>query len=114
APLLLLALLRCRLAFETTVHRVDRRGQSRRVLAFAKSRRDHVANDLTRDDVGNGPFEPVADLEPELPVLREDDQDDAVAQLLLPDAPFLRELDRHVLEAFALERGKDRDRHLRA
>src|SRR5262249_3274473 len=42
--------------------------------------------------------------EAHLPVVGEDQEDDAVVEALLPDAPGLRQSDREVLEALTVER----------
>ena len=56
--------------------------------------------------VGERVFQSVADLDPHLPVADEDQEDDAVVQRLLADAPGLGEADRIILEALASGREK--------
>ena len=57
-------------------------------------------------------LEPVADLDAHLPVVEEDQEDDAVVEALRADPPGLGEPDREVLEALAVERAEDGDDHL--
>src|SRR5207247_3762555 len=57
-------------------------------------------------------LETVADLEAQLPVLGEDHEEHAVVEPLLAEPPLLEEPVGDVLEALALERAEDRDRHL--
>src|SRR6185503_18143582 len=71
-----------------------------------------LAQDGGRDGVGESALQPIADLDPHLPVVEEDQEDDAVVEALLADAPCLGEPDRIVLEALPLEGAEDRDHHL--
>src|SRR5262245_34544945 len=81
-------------------------------LPFPKARRHHLAQDLARQRIRQPGLEPIAHLEPHLPVIDEDEEDDAVVQALLPDTPGLGEPDRVVLEALPFERAEDRDHDL--
>jgi hypothetical protein len=64
------------------------------------------------DSVGEAAFEAVADLDPELPVLDDDDEDHTVVEALPADPPLLGQADADVLEVLALERAEDRHRDL--
>src|SRR2546426_333995 len=81
---------------------------------LSEARRDHLADDLAGGGVGHDRLEPVADLEAKLPVLDEDDEEHAVVEPLLAESPLVEEPVGDVLQALALERAEDRDRHLRA
>src|SRR5438128_2236705 len=81
---------------------------------LSEVRRDHLADDLAGGCVGHDRLEPVADLEAQLPVLDEDHEEHAVVEPLLAESPLVEEPVRDVLQALALERAEDRDRHLRA
>src|SRR5439155_19309088 len=70
--------------------------------------------DLAGDRVGDDGLEAVAHLDPELPVLHEQNQEQPVVEALLAEPPLLEELVGDVLEALALERRENRDRHLGA
>src|SRR6266545_436157 len=76
-------------------------------LALAEARRHRVAEYLARQRVREPGLEAVADLEAHLPVVEEDQEDDAVVEAFLADPPRLRQPNRVVLEAFALERAED-------
>src|SRR5262249_5530180 len=78
-------------------------------LALAEARGDHLSKGLARQRIGELGLEAVADLETHLPVVHEDEEDDAVVEPLLPDAPRLSETDGIVLEILPLQRSEDRD-----
>src|SRR5439155_14084765 len=59
-------------------------------------------------------LETVADLDADLPLLRKDEEDQAVVVLLVANFPSLRAVDREIFERFILERGEDVDDELRA
>jgi hypothetical protein len=75
---------------------------------LAEPRSDHVPDDRRGDGVGQGRLQPVAHLEPHLPVVQEDQEDHAVVEPLLADPPRLGETDGEVLEVLAFERPEDR------
>src|SRR5262245_2376532 len=79
--------------------RVDARLDPARVVVLAKPRNDLVVDDPFRGHVGDGPLEAVPDLDPDFPVLREDEEDGAVVGLLLTRPPLLRGADGEVLES---------------
>src|SRR5215468_8258812 len=81
-------------------------------LPLAEPWRHDLAQDLARQRVRQPRLEAIAHLEPHLPVVDEDEEDDAVVEALLPDAPGLGEPDRVVLEALSFERAEDRDHDL--
>src|SRR5437867_3436491 len=57
-------------------------------------------------------LEPVTDLEAQLPILDEDHEEYAVVEPRLAEPPLLEEPVGDILDALALERAEDRDRHL--
>jgi len=67
---------------------------------------DFVIDDPSRVQVGEPALEAVPDLDPHLPVVPGDKEDDAVIKLLLPDLPGLGDLHGILLQHFALE-GRD-------
>src|SRR5262245_6220340 len=106
---------RARLAFAgPLVDRAGRRLDAGRVAVLAKAGRDGVPNDSGRDRVGNRRLETIADLQAYFALGEEDHEDHAVVEALLAYAPALGQLDREVLEIFALGRAKDGDGHLDA
>src|SRR5947209_5397018 len=106
--------LRRRPAADPREHRVHRGVEAGGVALLAEARRDRVADDRGRHDVGDHRLEAVADLDPQLALLQEDDEHDAVVDALAADLPLFGEADGDVFQALALERGEDRDDHLRA
>src|SRR5262245_2886792 len=107
-------LLGGRARLDALEHGDRRRLEPGRVLPLAEAGHDHVADDLRGLGVGQRALEPVADLDPQLSVLDEDDEEDAVVELLLAQAPLLEEAVRDVLEVLAVERFEAGDRHLGA
>jgi hypothetical protein len=83
-------------------------------MLLAEAGRDRAEDDLRGLGVGQHSFEPVPHLEPQLSILHEHDEEHAVVELLLTEAPLLEEPVRDVLEALAVERREHRDRHLRS
>ena len=108
-----LKLGRGRARLDPLVHRDHRCLEPWRVALLAEARRDRAADDLRGFRVGQRGLEPVSDLEPELSILDEHDEEHAVVETLLPQAPLLEELARDVFQVLALERPEHRDRHLR-
>src|SRR2546422_464654 len=94
------------------VDRVRRGLEPRGVAPLLETRRDDLADDLAGGGIGHDRLETVADLEAQLPVLSEDHEEHAVVEPLLAEPPLLEEPVGDVLEALALERAEDRDRHL--
>src|SRR5262249_27614928 len=84
------------------VNRAGRRLDAGRIAPLAKARRDDVADDAGRRRVGDGGLEAIADFQADSALGEEDDQDDAVVEVLLADAPALGQLDRDVVDALAL------------
>ena len=76
-------------------------------LSLAEARSDVLAENLARQGVGQLGLEAVPDLEAHLPVIHEDEKDDAVVEALLADAPGLGEADRVVFEVLAVEGAED-------
>src|SRR5262249_10898193 len=76
-------------------------------MSLAEAWRHDIPQDRRGDRVRHVRLETIADLETHLPVVDEDQEDDAVVEALLPDAPGLRQPDGEVLEALALERLED-------
>jgi hypothetical protein len=74
---------------------------------FAKRRRDVLGDDAPRGDVGKHALEPVADLDPHLPVVLRDQEQRAVVLALAPDLPLLGNADRICLDRFRLRRRHD-------
>ena len=81
---------------------------------LAEAWRDRLTDDLPRLGVRQRGLEPVANLESQLSVLDEHDEEDAVVEAFLAEAPLLEERARDVLQILTLERSEHRDRHLRA
>src|SRR5262249_5777096 len=94
------------------VDRAGRRLDTGRIAPLAKARRDDVADDAGRHRVGDGGLEAIADFQADSALGEEDDQDDAVVEALLADAPALGQLDRDVVDALALGGAEDGHRHL--
>src|SRR5262245_15744460 len=69
-----------------------------------KARDDCVLDDEPRDRVGERAFEPVADLDAHLALVRRHDQHHAVVLVLLADTPVAPELDPVILDRGALQR----------
>src|SRR5436309_12679301 len=82
------------------------------VAPVSEARRDDLADDLAGRCVGHDRLEPVTDLEAQLPILDEDHEEDAVVEPRLAEPPLLEEPVGDILDALALERAEDRDRHL--
>src|SRR5262245_11752915 len=81
-------------------------------LSLAKARGHHLTKDLARQRVRELGLEAVTHLEAHLPVVDEHEEDHAVVEAFLADAPGLREPYRVVLEVLALERAEDGDHDL--
>src|SRR2546428_5538 len=94
------------------VDRVRRGLEPGGVAPLLETRRDDLADDLAGGGIGHDRLETVADLEAQLPVLSEDHEEHAIVEPLLAEPPLLEEPVGDVLEALALERAEDRDRHL--
>src|SRR5204862_878188 len=105
---------RSRTTADAREHGVHRGVETGGVALLTEARCDDVADDRRGDGVGDHRLETVADLDPQLPLLQKDDEEDAVAEALAADLPPLFEPDGDVLDAVALERGKDRHEHLDA
>ena len=75
----------------------------------AKPRQDGVLDDETRDGVGQRAFQPVADLDAHLALVRRDDQQRPVVRALLPDAPVAAELIAVVFDRGILQRAQGHD-----
>src|SRR5881296_1243962 len=84
------------------------------VAPVSEARRDDLADDLAGGCVGHDRLEPVTDLEAQLPILDEDHEEHAVVEPLLAESPLVEAPVGDILDALALERAEDRDRHLRA
>src|SRR5438046_2908747 len=82
------------------------------VAPASEARRDDLADDPAGRCVGHDRLEPVTDLEAQLPILDEDHEEDAVVEPRLAEPPLLEEPVGDILDALALERAEDRDRHL--
>src|SRR5262249_12977992 len=76
--------------------RVEPRADAVGDVPLAEARRDHVAQDRRRERVRQVRLETVPDLDPHLPVVDEDEEDDAVVEALLPDPPHLGQPDGEV------------------
>src|SRR5207249_10715209 len=94
------------------VHRDGAGLEPRGVALLAEARRDRVPDDLIGLRVRQHGLETVTNLDPELAVLDEHDQQHAVVEPLVTETPLLEEPVRDVLDALALERAEERDRHL--
>src|SRR5258706_547609 len=70
-------------------HGVHRGVETGGVALLPEARGDDVADDRGGDGVGDHGLETVADLDPQLPLLQEDDEEDAVAEALAADLPPL-------------------------
>ncbi len=99
-------------AGDRAVDGVEPRRDAVRGASLAEARGDDVPENGGGDRVGEPALEPVADLDAHLPVVEEDEEDDAVVEALLADPPRLGQPDRVALEALALERAEDGDHHL--
>ena len=89
---------------------VDSGVDTGREPAVAERRRDLLADDPRRRDVGQHSLEPVADLDPDLPVVLGDDEQHAVVLPLAADLPLLRDTQRVGLDRFRL-RGRHDEHH---
>src|SRR3989449_9137778 len=94
------------------VDRVRRGLEPGGVAPLLEPRRDDLGDDRAGGGIGHERLETVADLEAQLPVLSENHEEHAVVEPLLAEPPLLEEPVGDVLEALALERAEDRDRHL--
>src|SRR6266567_1557901 len=81
-------------------------------IALAKMRHEVFALDARCEGVGNRSLEAVSRLDAKLPVLYEDEEDQAVVVLLVADLPLLGAADGEVLERIAVERAEDVDDEL--
>ena len=94
--------------------RVSGRVQPAGIVAGPKVRRDVLFDDAPRERIRDRRLQPVTDFDPNLSLLDEDEEDQAVVVLLVADLPALGAADREVFEHFPTERGKDVDDELRA
>ncbi len=81
-------------------------------VAALEARHDHVADDGVRRSVGQRAFQAVADLDPQLAIVRRDDQQRAVVLALLADAPAAAERQPPVLDRTAPQARKRDDHQL--
>ena len=73
-------------------------------IVGAEARDDRILDDEPGDRVGERAFEPVADLDAHLALVRRDDQQHAVVLVLLADLPGAAELHAEILDRGALQR----------
>ncbi|MEP6854140.1 MAG: hypothetical protein ABJA33_01625, partial [Pedococcus sp.] len=75
-----------------------------RDVAGAHGRHQHIASHARRKGVGDGAFEAVADLDPELVLLLHDEQQKPAIFPLLAELPGLDHADREGLEGVPVQR----------
>jgi hypothetical protein len=73
---------------------------------------DLLANDAGRTQIGQCPLEAVTDLDPELPLLERDQQEDAVVRAFAAELPGGRDAMGVLLKRLSLERRKNQYCHL--
>lgn len=83
-------------------------------IALAELRRDPLADDPSGLDVGDGPFQAVADLDAQGAVVLRHQQQDAVVDLLLAQLPFLEGTHRVLLDGIVAGGRDQQHRELRA
>ncbi len=88
--------------------------QSAGVIALTEMWRDVLFDHAPGKRVGDRPLESVTDFDPELPILDENEEDQAVVEFLVADLPAFGAPDRKIFEHFAAERREDVDDELRA
>jgi hypothetical protein len=83
-----------------------------REIAGAEARQDRIVDDDPRQGIGEDRLQSVADFDTDLALVRRDDQEHAIVELLGADAPVPAELIAVVLDLVALQRWQRHHHHL--
>src|SRR5207245_681274 len=83
---------------------VDARADSLREFALAERRRDGLGDDAPRRHVRQNALEPIADLDPHLPVVFRDEEQGTVVLTLAADLPLFGDADRVRFDRLRLSR----------